>query len=486
MTPTDRYFYRWSIGRIPSEIGMFKTAPTTSSATNIHFSWSGNSDSSKINGKSVFGNWISLLSALRERPDFFIYLGDTIYSEDRAGGDPRVPKAQTLDEFRQIYKDSRNILALYALLQRVSIYPLWDDHEVRSDWAGQTVDPFFYNIGNKAFREYMPIGEDQSVGSSSECAGSPQYRVFHWGKDADFIIIDTRSCRSANVEQICRGDIAPTLPAFIRNQFPAFFPPQLPPGCLDAINDPTRTMLGSTQKAMFKDALAHSSAKYKFVISSASMQQTYILPYEGWEGYAGERKEILNFIKNNHIENVIFLTTDLHLNVMNEVFIDRFTDPTPAAYEFITGPIAPLTDENRILQFFGPNVGPEAVKAKQNIFSLLGVDCRNLNEFSYGSVDVNSKTGIAKVTLKDENGRVIKDQLNPEIGCTKTFGTSTSPASQSFITAGDGDVTSINNTKSIEESSQQQQQNKHTNELYSEHKTARQIEMNNSRPVGAS
>ena len=138
------------------------------------------------------------------------------------------------------------------------------------------------------------------------------------------------------------------------------------------------------------------------------------------------------------------------------------------------------------MQFFGPNVGPEAVKAKQNIFSLLGVDCRNLNEFSYGSVDVNSKTGIAKFILKDENGRVIKDQLNPEIECTKTFGTSTSPASQSFITAGDGDVTSINNTKSIEESSQQQQQNKHTNELYSEHETARQIEMNNSRPVGAS
>ena len=60
----------------------------------------------------------------------------------------------------RLYKGSRNVPALHALLQRVPIYASWDDHEVRSDWAGQTVDPFFYNIGNKAFREYMPIGKD--------------------------------------------------------------------------------------------------------------------------------------------------------------------------------------------------------------------------------------------------------------------------------------------------------------------------------------
>ena len=135
-----------------------------------------------------------------------------------------------------------------------------------------------------------------------------------------------------------QGGYSPTLPAFVRNQFPAFFPPQLPPGCINAVNDPTRTMLGNTQKAMFKDALAHSTAKYKFVISSVSMQQAYIFPYDRWEGYSAERNEILNFIRDNHIQNVIFLTTDEHLNMMNDVFLDRFTNPTPIAYEFITGP----------------------------------------------------------------------------------------------------------------------------------------------------
>ena len=421
LDPNQQYFYRWSTGRIASEIGTFRTAPEETSATNTQFSWSGDSDVSKIDGKPVFGNWKSLSSALLEKPDFFVYLGDVIYSDRRAGGDPQVPDAQTLDEYRQIYKESRGVGALHNLLQRVPVYPLWDDHEVRNDWAGQTVDPFFYEIGNKAFQEYMPIGRSMNTDSDSECAGSPQYGDFNRGKDVEIIIIDTRSCRSPNVQDICHGDIAPTLPAPIRNQFPAFFPSQLPPGCLDAIKDPTRTMLGSTQKAMFTDDLMHSTAKYKFVISSVPMQQTYLLPYDGWEGYASEREEILNFIRDNHIGNVIFLTTDEHLNLMNEVFVDRFTDPTPIAYEFITGPVAALTDEKNLLQIFGPNVGPVAVEAKQNILNLVGADCRNLDVFSYGSVGINSKTGIAEVTLKDENGNTIKDQLNQQVSCTKSF-----------------------------------------------------------------
>ena len=430
LEPNHQYFYRWSSGKIISEIGLFKTAPTTASPTNIHFSWSGDSDVTIINGKPVFGNWKSLFSALLERPNFFIYLGDTIYSQDRAGSvsgipDPRAPDAETLDEYRQLYKGSRNVPALHALLQRVPIYASWDDHEVRSDWAGQTVDPFFYNIGNKAFREYMPIGEDQTAETNSGCAGPTQFRVFHWGKEADVIIIDTRSCRSANAQVACGGDLAPTLPDPIRKQLAEFFPNPVPAGCLDAINNPTRTMLGITQKAMFKEALAHSTAKYKFVISSVSMQQLYVLPYEGWEGYAAERKEILNFIQDNHIENVIFLTTDQHINTMNEVSIDHFTNLKPIAFEFITGPIAALTDEQRILKVFGPDRGPLAIKAKQDLLeTVVGVDCLNLNEFSYGSVDVNSRTGMAKVTLKDDTGKTIHDQLNPQISCTKTFGES--------------------------------------------------------------
>ena len=88
-----------------------------------------------------------------------------------------------------------------------------------------------------------------------------------------------------------------------------------------------------------------------------------------------------------------------------------------------------MTDENNILKIF-PVQGPQAVKAKQDILNLVvGVDCSNLNAFSYGSVDINSKTGVANVTLKDESGRTIRDETNQNIACTKTFGTESSTSS---------------------------------------------------------
>jgi phosphodiesterase/alkaline phosphatase D-like protein len=448
LQPDQVYYYRWRHGSAVSEIGTFKTSPplTTTSIENSHignddgsssnsdirFAWTGDSDVSKVNGFPFFGDWKVLDAVRSEEPDFFIYLGDTIYSDFRAGG--ILPDAQTLDEYRQIYKDSRDVSALHDLLLATSIYPLWDDHEVRNDWDGQTVDPTFYKIGNKAFHEYMPLIQEQeqqhgknNVHSTTpvdrQCAGRPQFRVFHWGKDIDLIFIDTRSCRSASVEDICHNDLAPTLPAFIRSQNPTFFPPNLPPGCLDAINDPTRTMLGNVQKSMFKQALMDSNAKYKFVITSVPIQQIYALPYDNWEGYAAERKEVLNFIRTNNIQNVIFLTSTLHLNLMNQVFVDRFTDPTPIAYELITGPIAHLTDQQLTLQFFGPNVGPSVLRAFHGILNLVGADCRNLDAYSYGSVQVDSTTETPTITLKDENGSVIHDQLNPAITCTKIFGT---------------------------------------------------------------
>ena len=53
---------------------------------------------------------------------------------------------------------------------------------------------------------------------------------------------------------VVRGDLGPTLPTAIRTTFPfnLFLTPTPPPGCLAAINNPSRTMLGPVQKAKFK------------------------------------------------------------------------------------------------------------------------------------------------------------------------------------------------------------------------------------------
>lgn len=426
LEPNTLYYYRFIVGTTISEVGTFKTAPNTNAKSSSDFDWSGDTDASKINGVPVFGDWLPLKAIKSENPDFFIYLGDIIYSDLRAAG--KLPDAQTLDDFRQIYKDSRDFPALHDLLKSTSIYPVWDDHEVRNDWAGQTVNPAFFEIGKRSFGEYLPIGQ-LSPTSDPDCAGPTQFRVKHWGKDVDIIILDTRTCRSANVQAQCQGDLVPTLPSFIRAGLPGI-PLQPPAGCLAAINDPTRTMLGSEQKALFKDALINSTAKFKFVISSVSIQQTFAFPYDSWEGYGAERSEILNFIRNNDIKNVIFLTTDLHLNLLNEVYINLFTDPAPISYEAVTGPIGAETDKARILRSFGP-AGPIFVQARENLFTLAGLDCRNIDSYSYGSVSYSKVAGTVQISLKDRNGNILHDDVNPNIECKKSFGNNEFPKSTS-------------------------------------------------------
>jgi len=432
LKPYTLYYYRFTAGSTTSEIGTFRTSPLEDKKADAHFTWSGDTDVSKINGNRYFGDWLSLNAIRSENPDFFIYLGDIIYSDLRATG--LLPDAQTLGDFRQIYKDSRDVPALHELLKSTSVYPAWDDHEVRNDWAGQTVDPTFFEIGKRSFSEYTPIGQLHST-SDPDCAGPTQFRVKHWGKDVDLIILDTRTCRSANVQTQCQVggivDLVPTLPSSIRAQIP-FIPPQPPAGCLAAINDPDRTMLGTEQKVRFEDALLNSKAKFKFVVTSVSIQQTFVLPYDSWEGYGAERSEILNFIRDNEIKNVIFLTTDLHLNLMNEVFIDNFTDPTPISYEVVTGPIGAETDKARILRLSGP-LGPLFVEVRKQLFDIAGAECHNIDSYSYGSVSFSRFSGTVTITLKDQNRNTIHDELNPSKECKKTFGPFDFPESTSPV-----------------------------------------------------
>jgi phosphodiesterase/alkaline phosphatase D-like protein len=434
LMPNTEYYYRWRAGSTFSEVGRFNTAPSETNAVDVRFTWSGDTDPSKYPASQLtFGPWDVLGTALSENINFFIYLGDVIYSDLRAynghGEKGQIPDAKTLPEFREIYKNQKESMR-FPNLNIIPIYALWDDHEVRSEWAGQTIDKAIYDIGRKSFNEYMPIQEPWAP-SDSKCAGPTQFRVKHWGANVDLIILDTRSCRSdtQTVEKLCYPELAPTLPDSlrkkIRDAYPGvkpFISPTQPVKCLEKINDPTRTMLGATQKAKFKEELHNSKATFKFVISSVNMQQTYVNPYDNWEGYAAERSDILKFIRDNKIKNVIFLSTDSHQTLSNEVFNDSIRDSTPIAYEFVAGPIAALKDEEFIKAHFPPPLAASALAAKKDILKDVGADCFNLNVNSYGSVSFTQATKLLKITIYDKDRKVVSNEVNPAVMCTKTFG----------------------------------------------------------------
>jgi phosphodiesterase/alkaline phosphatase D-like protein len=306
------------------------------------------------------------------------------------------------------------------------------------------VDPVLYANGRRSFNEYMPaLDFDFAIDG---CAGAPRFRVFRWGADVELIVLDTHACRSADARAVCTYpspplppgtvDFAPTLPAAIRAANPAFFPPlSLIPNCLATINDPSRTVLGSLQKQLFEDALLKSKARFTFVLSPSTIGQTYVNLYSRWEGYAAERAEIIRFIGDHHLQNVVFLSTDDHRNLVHQVFVDRLAEPASVAAEFVTGPVAYATDQALVLGFFGLDANTDcatptnaglagclALAAEQQIMSFAGVSCRHLNQYSYGLVEVEAASGVATVTLKDDRGQAIHDQLKPANACTGQIG----------------------------------------------------------------
>jgi len=416
LTPGTLYTYRWRDGEAASDEGVFRTAPEPSARQRVKFAFSGDSDGTLVNGEPGL-NRFEVLDAIREEnPDFFIYLGDTIYADSERRG-PRGP-AVTLEDYRETYRVNRGYAALRRLLASTAAYVQWDDHEVRNDYAGETVSKDLFAAGRQAFLEYMPV--EAPTDDAEGCAAAPLYRVFRWGADVELFILDERSCRSASAEPRCtasgqsRGDIAPTLPSLVR--LLAGLPIAPPTGCLDAINRPGRSLLGPAQMARFREALRRSAARFKFVISEVAISNLYAYPYDRWEGYAAERTAFLEFLRAEPgLRGVIFLTTDMHANIIQDVAVDRLANTPAITTEFITGPIAavPLQRELGALGFPPSLLG--------QFKSLLGAACAELDSFGYGVVEVDPEAGSATITLKDQTGQV----LGPDAACRKSI---TAPA----------------------------------------------------------
>jgi phosphodiesterase/alkaline phosphatase D-like protein len=417
LTPETIYYYRWKNGAETSQEGRVATAPAPDHAASFRFVVAADSDGYPLGGPPAFNNFEVLNAARGEQPSFFAYLGDTIYSDSSAAPAP----ATSLDDYRGAYAQNRTFANLRNLMAATGTFADADDHEVYNDYDGQTVIPARYANGWQAFREWMPTDDSRTL-TDPTCAGNPRYFHQKWGTQAEIFQLDERSCRSSQdpVKAACTTgttlDLAPTAPSVLRTA--AGLPASPPTGCLTAINDPSRTMLGPVQLARFESDLAASTAKWKIVLSEVAIQQFWALPYDRWEGYGGERTQLLSYIRDHVGANVVFLTTDLHANIANEVAIDSQSAPTPIAYEAISGPIATNTYKQEIIN----SVGASFVAPLQGALSFAGVDCRAIDTYSYQLVEIDAVHGTMTVSSKDKNGNVVSDDLSPSTKCTKVFG----------------------------------------------------------------
>ena len=410
LRPGTGYFYRFVRGSSTSAVGRFSTAPRPTSAVNVRFAVSGDADATPAPGTSnpfynrfeVYGRMSAELNA------FNINLGDTIYSDSEvAGTAPAVTVAAKWAKYRL----NLSLPALQRLRSSAGLYSHWDDHEFINDFTGPE-NGTVYAAGVRAFTDYAPV---------TYTSGNGLYRTFRWGRNLELFFLDERSFRSAKAsaggtcDSLGAPDLAPTAPAGVRAAFAALIPPLKqppPPGCVERIRDPSRTMLGERQYAQFTAAIARSPATFKVIVNEVPIQQFYALPYDRWEGYEAERQKLLRFLHDN-VTNVVFLTTDTHANFVNDVRFQTLEPGGPAdsgITEVVTGPVATRTFAKEIDAAVGTTSAGILISGlffKPAPPRGVGMRCVSPDVYSYAEVSVTSST--LTVTPKDATGRIVTD-----------------------------------------------------------------------------
>ncbi len=408
LRPNTLYEYVFVQERFNSPIGTFKTAPPPRAERRVRFAISGDADATPAaEGRPAYNGYGVYARMAAERNDFNINLGDTIYSDSEVAN---APVARTRVQKWGKYKLGLELPALRTLRKSAGLYTHWDDHEFVNDFSKPEHGEAIYRAGVQAFRDYSPVTYKPATGL---------YRTFRWGKHLELFFLDERSFRSAKVTQACGGDLAPTAPQAVRDAFATLAPGlrnPVSPACLAALNDPARTILGARQYAAFTKAMKASTATWKVVVNEVPIQQYYALPYDRWEGYAAERERLLSFLKTN-VKNVVFLTTDTHANLVNEIR-SRTLSANPESYgiwEVVTGPVATNTFAKEIDAFLGQKGAGTAIGAlffKPPPPNGMGMRCAALDTYSYAQVTVTARRFT--VALKDAKGRPVREATGYE------------------------------------------------------------------------
>ncbi|MEA5553739.1 phytase [Anabaena cylindrica UHCC 0172] len=354
LNANTNYYYRVTDSVGSNSIGKFSTAATLGDHTGLKF--------------GVSGDWRGELSpypAISNADDanlkFFLEFGDTIYA-DVASPAVKNPdgtekeQVVTLDEYRlkqaEVYSKRYGQNTLGDLRASTSILATIDDHEVTDDFqggedlgtanledqalfgatSGLVNDSPLYENGLQAFQEYNPIN-DQFYGQTGDdtTAGERKlYRYNTYGSDAATFVLDARSFRDTGLTNVADTSDATQVANFLAASF-----------------DPNRTMLGEVQLEDLKRDLLqaqNSGLTWKFIMVPEPIQNIGVaVAADRFEGYAAERTEILKYINDNNIKNVVFVTADFHGTLVNNLTYQLAPGQeqiATSAFEIITGAVA--------------------------------------------------------------------------------------------------------------------------------------------------
>ncbi|MGH9162800.1 MAG: alkaline phosphatase D family protein [Vicinamibacteraceae bacterium] len=346
----------------------------------------------------------------RLEPDLFVHSGDLIYADN-----PILPEvkltdgsvwrnlvteetakvAETIEEFRGRYRYNlldENVRRFHA---DVSMIAQWDDHEVRNNWyPSQVLDDPRYRVrdvgllaarARQAYLEYVPIRRTRNDRHRI-------HRVNHYGPLVDLFVLDERSYRGPNTANTQERQNRAT------------------------------EMLGPGQIEWLRHELARSRATWKVIASDMPLGLVVADGETAQEGWANGRPQalgrelellgLLGFIKTQGIDNVVWITADVHYAAAHHYDPERatFHDFSPF-WEFVAGPLhAGTFGPGTLDSTFGPEVRFTSLPAS-------GANNRPPSDGLqfFGAIRVAAATRAMTVTLHNQAGeRLFSVDLTPD------------------------------------------------------------------------
>ena len=282
--------------------------------------------------------------------DAVIFLGDYIYESDGGGSGPLIVRADTvgraedLASYRAKYRMYRSDPDLRAAHAAHPFAPVWDDHEFVNDCNRLTLleQPERAAAAYRTWFEYQPVWRIQ---------GDRIHRRLRWGDLVDLALIDTRQYRDPPPV----GPDGRPIRLGVTSDGPA-----------SQVNTVGRTILGDAQRDWFLDGFGEAQADsvtWKLVANQVMVSPIRILDldepslralrpdlpahagvyanFDDWSGYMWERDTVTQRLRSDGIENVGFLTGDIHSFWQSRVQADFDEFGSPAvAQEFVCGSVS--------------------------------------------------------------------------------------------------------------------------------------------------
>ncbi|MCM5680028.1 alkaline phosphatase D family protein [Schlegelella sp. S2-27] len=389
-------------------------------AADLRFVWGGDTAGQGWGINPAFGG-MRIYEAMRVRePRFFIHSGDSIYADgpiqpvvQAENGQtwqnivtPEVSKvAETLDEFRGRYRYNlldENVRRFNAEVPQIW---QWDDHEVTNNWSDakdlsadtrytEKSVPLLTARGTRAFLDYAPLRPFDARESQRV------YRRFSYGPLLDVFVIDMRSYRGPNTDN------------------------------LQPVSGAQTAFLGREQLEWLKDGLDRSRALWKVIAADMPIglnigDGTTAAGASRWEAVANgnaaaplgrelEVAELLRFIRRRQVRNTVWLTADVHYCAAH------YYDPQRAAFddfdgfwEFVAGPLNAGS--------FGPNTLDGTFGPQLMFFKAPPAGQANLSPYAglqfFGEVNLDGRSGALTVDMRDLDGAsVYSKTLAPRFG----------------------------------------------------------------------